>query len=588
MASTADFESFTRHGIIFCPENKEVVLFPQRVNNEYFALHRPVGITPFSAPEMWIARSPDLLHWGGHQYLFGGQGDWASGRVGAGTPPIAVRDGWLEILHGNQRPTRPGEVGAYFGAALLLAVGLVLGQQTGQWVKGAVGGVLAVFTPVLAAVGALPLSARASTNLKMMIPANPGGGWDSTARAMQPVIEEVGGVSAEVYNVGGAGGTIGLAQFVEDAAGDPHQLMVMGLVMVGAIVTNESAVTLDQVTPIASLTAEQEAIVVPADSEYQTLEDLVARFARGRDIGNDTTLEELGLSSLERVELLMAIEDRLQVTVDEAAYSGARTIGELRRLVETPRLPGADPVSRDTAFQAHGRGEAAVPVKFPTWNRRLPARALRRASLPTWILPTARLFARLKVQGLEHLRALDGPVVFAANHQSHMDTPAVLWALPARWRYRVAVAMAKEFFKAHFFPEQFGGRARVTSSLNYALASLFFNAFPIPQREAGTRQTLRYIGEVLADGFSVLIFPEGQRSVTAAVDRFRPGIGMIASRLRVSVVPVRVKGLEHVLAPSWWMARPGRVHVAFGAPLRLSGDDYAQLATQVEDAVRAL
>ncbi|MFN2418744.1 MAG: Bug family tripartite tricarboxylate transporter substrate binding protein, partial [Candidatus Limnocylindria bacterium] len=100
-------------------------------------------------------------------------------------------------------------------------------------------------------------------------------GWDSTARAMQPVLEEVGEVGAEVYNVGGAGGTIGLAQFAEETTGDPHQLMVMGLVMVGGILTNESQVTLDAVTPIAALTSEQEAIVVAADSEYETLEQLV-------------------------------------------------------------------------------------------------------------------------------------------------------------------------------------------------------------------------------------------------------------------------------------------------------------------------
>ena len=112
-------------------------------------------------------------------------------------------------------------------------------------------------------------------DLNIMAPADPGGGWDSTARAMQPVLEEVSGVGAEVRNVGGAAGTIGLAQFVEETAGDPHQLMVMGLVMVGGIVTNESATTLDDVTPIASLTSEQEGIVVAADSEYETLEQLV-------------------------------------------------------------------------------------------------------------------------------------------------------------------------------------------------------------------------------------------------------------------------------------------------------------------------
>jgi putative tricarboxylic transport membrane protein len=117
-------------------------------------------------------------------------------------------------------------------------------------------------------------------DLEIMAPAAPGGGWDQTARAMQSALTESGIVeeNVEVYNVGGAGGTIGLAQFVSDNAGDPNQLMVMGLVMVGAIQINDSPVDLSQVTPIASLLTEWEAIVVPAESEYQTLEQLVEAF----------------------------------------------------------------------------------------------------------------------------------------------------------------------------------------------------------------------------------------------------------------------------------------------------------------------
>ena len=228
------------------------------------------------------------------------------------------------------------------------------------------------------------------------------------------------------------------------------------------------------------------------------------------------------------------------------------------------------------------------PVDFPRWNRTWAARTVRRLSLPTWILPLARLFAWTRVEGREHLRGLEGPVIFAANHQSHMDTPILMAALPARWRYRVAPAMAKEFFKAHFFPAQYGRLAWFTSSVNYYLAALFFNAFPLPQREAGARQTLRYIGDVIEDGFSVLIFPEGKRTDTGEIDRFRPGIGMIASRLNVPVVPVRFEGLDRVLHHSWRMATPGRVRVAFGAPLHLTGEDYESLAKQVEDAVRGL
>ena len=117
--------------------------------------------------------------------------------------------------------------------------------------------------------------------MKIMAPADPGGGWDSTAREMQASLQELVG-RTEVYNVGGAGGTIGLSNF-RNLEGQPSQLMVMGLVMVGAIAANESAVTLDEVTPIAELTTESLVIVVPGDSDIQTIDDLVA--ALEQDVG---------------------------------------------------------------------------------------------------------------------------------------------------------------------------------------------------------------------------------------------------------------------------------------------------------------
>jgi long-chain acyl-CoA synthetase len=148
--------------------------------------------------------------------------------------------------------------------------------------------------------------------------------------------------------------------------------------------------------------------------------------------------------------------------------------------------------------------------------------------------------------------------------------------------------MAKEFFKAHFFPEQASRREYLANSANYYLASLFFNAFPLPQRETGTRQTLRYIGELLADGFSVLIFPEGRRTSDGSVGTFLPGAAMIASRLDVPVVPVRLEGLEHVLHHTSKFPVRGAVRVAFGAPVHLEGQDYPALARRLEEAVRAL
>jgi long-chain acyl-CoA synthetase len=226
--------------------------------------------------------------------------------------------------------------------------------------------------------------------------------------------------------------------------------------------------------------------------------------------------------------------------------------------------------------------------EFPEWNRTAPARWLRRIALPGLILPLARLFAWIKPEGLENLRGIEPPVIFASNHQSHFDVPSIFWAMPARWRYRAAPAMAKEFFDAHFHPQAYPLHKRFTSGLNYVLACLVFNAFPLPQRESGTREALRYAGSLAADGNCILIFPEGKRTNAGELLPFQPGVGMLASRLHLPVVPVRLEGLERVLHKDANFPTPGLVKVKFGPALRLEGEDYPVLAKQIEEAVRAL
>jgi long-chain acyl-CoA synthetase len=169
-----------------------------------------------------------------------------------------------------------------------------------------------------------------------------------------------------------------------------------------------------------------------------------------------------------------------------------------------------------------------------------------------------------------------------------MDVPVIFSVLPGHLRARVAPAMAKEFFKALFFPAQYTWRQWFTNSLNYYLAAFFFNAFPLPQREAGARHTLKYIGELCGMGWSILIFPEGIRSPTGQMKPFRGGIGMIGARLDVPIVPVRIDHVDALLPVGGSFVKPGRVRVAFGAPIQLRGDDYAALTAQVERAVRDL
>src|SRR5919206_4535209 len=127
----------------------------------------------------------------------------------------------------------------------------------------------------IAALAGLTTSALAQTELKILAPAARGGGWDQTARSMQQALIQSGAAkSVQVTNIPGAGGTIGIAQFVNQAKGDGNQLMVNGFVMVGAILTNKSPVSLDQVTPIARLTGEYLVIVVPANSQIKSAKDL--------------------------------------------------------------------------------------------------------------------------------------------------------------------------------------------------------------------------------------------------------------------------------------------------------------------------
>ena len=119
LMSTSDFQTFTRHGIIFCPENKDVLLFPEQIAGQYVAMHRPVASIRFRPPEIWLARSPDLIHWGQHEQLLGGEDTIDMDRIGGSTPPIRTDQGWLTLYHGSQRMENVA-VGRYTAKAMLL------------------------------------------------------------------------------------------------------------------------------------------------------------------------------------------------------------------------------------------------------------------------------------------------------------------------------------------------------------------------------------------------------------------------------------------------------------------------------------
>lgn len=302
------------------------------------------------------------------------------------------------------------------------------------------------------------------------------------------------------------------------------------------------------------------------------IEEILEKWTAGRRLDEQTSLDDLGLSSLDRVELLVALEQKVGAPVDESIFSQARTVADLDRL------------SRQPAAQAR----QSEPLEFPRWNRSRFAYWSRILSLDTWLLGLARIFAWVRLEGEENLRGVEGPVLFSCNHQGYFDTPIVFLSLPLKWRHRLAPAMRKEYFSAHFHPEQFSSWMWFRKSLGYWLAAWGFNAWPIPQHEAGTRQSLRYAGELLSEGWCPLIFPEGKHSRDESVGHFLPGVAMMAARLNVPVIPLRVRGSNQVLHPDSKMPRPHRVTVTIGKPVVLQGEDYLELARILEARTREL
>lgn len=133
----------------------------------------------------------------------------------------------------------------------------------------------------LVAAGVLPVTAQAAAAIKMLIPANPGGGWDTTGRALGKALQDSGAASTVTFeNKGGAAGIIGLSQFANATRGDPNALMVMGAVMLGGIITGKAPVSLDKVTPIARLTSEYNVFVLPANSPFKNMKEVIEQLKK--------------------------------------------------------------------------------------------------------------------------------------------------------------------------------------------------------------------------------------------------------------------------------------------------------------------
>ena len=312
--------------------------------------------------------------------------------------------------------------------------------------------------------------------------------------------------------------------------------------------------------------------------------------------------EDLGLSSLERVELMTRLEQELGIEIDEEAFSAISTVEELSHLQQHPKP--AEPVPSSAQHESsYAAGAPAARPAFsqqatkppserlllPRWAHRWPVRLLRRLTLNLALLPAFRQLVRVRAHGLENLDGLSPPVLFAANHASHFDTALVLAALPGHWRNRVTPAMSQDYFRPFLDPRGIPWRERLKFALQYYLACGLFHAYPLPQQTAGTRRSLKYTGELIDAGFCPLVYPEGARTTTGVMQPFKQGIGLMAVRLGVPVVPVHLTGTFEIYSEHDDWPRPGEAVLRVGLPLHFSHDtEYGQATEQIEDTVRLL
>ncbi len=300
--------------------------------------------------------------------------------------------------------------------------------------------------------------------------------------------------------------------------------------------------------------------------------EVLARLqGQGSEAGPNANLEsDLHLSSLDRVELMSALEDRYQVDLNETRFASARTVGELETLVRR-----SSPVRSEFVF--------------PRWAQRWPITWIRTLVyyLLTW--PATHLMTHPSVFGRENLRRVKGPVLLISNHVIYLDVGFVLAALPVRLRHRLAVSIGGErLAQMRQPPHDWFFLRRWLQRMNYFLVVSLFNVFPLP-KQSGFRESFRFAGDLADRCWSVLVFPEGELTPDGKLQPFRAGIGLLAANLKIPVVPVRIDGAYEIREARSMFNRPGRVRVHIGKPLEFpAGTDPQEIARVLEQRVAEL
>ncbi|HKR83037.1 MAG TPA: 1-acyl-sn-glycerol-3-phosphate acyltransferase, partial [Terriglobales bacterium] len=257
---------------------------------------------------------------------------------------------------------------------------------------------------------------------------------------------------------------------------------------------------------------------------------------------------DLHLTSLERVELLGALEEKYQLDLSETRFSGIQSIADLAGVLK-------------------GGATEKARYDYPAWAQNWPSTWIRFAVHYLLLRPAVFILGWPRIVGRENLRGVNGPLLVVCNHIDDVDVGFVQTALPFRLRHKLATAAGGEALQALRTPP--ADRKlflRIFDRLEWFFGVMLLNLFPLP-RQAGFRDSFVFAGESVDRGYSILVFPEGRHTTDGKLNPFRSGIGLLSENLGIPVLPMRIDGLFEVKQARKRIARPYRISVKIGSPI---------------------